>query len=172
MSFITVEVEDEPFQQWLLKTRRGFRSMSETLDTVARIVNEFTLPITPFRTGKLGRSFQWKILENSSRWQVVQVRMSALNERTGYDYAFVQHRGWHKDKNGHYVLYRRFFQGRDGRYYDVSSSHKEIRTGEYSSVTHYGNKQYLYWGIYEAKEDAFELIESDYLSLFTRGHIY
>ena len=164
MSFITIEVEDEKFQSWLKRTKDGFRSMSETLKDVAQVVNENTLPITPFETGKLGRSFKWSVLENNSKFQIVQLRMSALNPRTGYDYAWIQHEADY----GHYEI-----SSYDGKAYKSNPHRKYINDSDgWSIIAHKGQRYYLRDGVLHSQEDAFEMIEEDYLSLFIRGHIY
>lgn len=142
---ILVEVNDEEFQSWVKRTKDAFRYMIKTMIKVAKVVNEHTLPLTPFETGKLGRSFQWRVLTSNSKQQVVQLRMSALNERTGYDYALIQHEN---------MAYNHY---------------KEINTGEDSFVSFQGRDHYLKWGLYESREDAFMLIEDDYASLFSMG---
>ena len=162
--FITIEVDDEEFQLWLERTKNGFRSMIETMKDVARVVREETIPITPFETGRLGRSFQWKVLSNNSKFQIIQLRMSALNPKTGYDYAWIQHEADY----GHYYI-----SSYDGKAYKSNPHRKYINDSDGWSITaHEGQRYYLRKGVLHSEDMAYELIEEDYLSLFTRGHIY
>lgn len=170
MSFVLVEVHDEKFQAWLKRTKNAFRSMIRTMEEVAEVVRENTMPITPVRTTKLAKSFKWTILENNSQFQILQVRMSALNPRTGYDYAFVQHRGYHYSKEGYKVKYRHKLVDVDfDSHWKVKETHgwDDARMWNLSS----GQDEYLYWGVTHSRDDAFEMIEQDYLSLFTKGSV-
>ena len=172
MSMILIEVQDEKFQAWIKRTKEAFRSMIRTMEEVAEVVRENTVPITPVRSTRLGKSFKWTIVENNSKFQILQVRMSALNPRTGYDYAYVQHRGYHVGKHGYRVYYRV-----SSNFYDVGDdTRKKVRDAHewgYSLITGWENGQdrYLYWGIRNSRDDAFEMIEQDYLSLFTKGSV-
>lgn len=166
-----VEVNDEEFQYWLREVENSFVRMTETMIRVAEnIKDEVQSGLSPIRTGKLSRSFRWKILTDNSRMKVLQVQMSALNPRTGYDYAMTQHRGYHTTKSGRRAYYNNqshnlgFFhysEDFDGGY-DTFSSY-----GTYKY--HSGHSQYLYWGIRYQQNSAFELIEEDYLSMFFGG---
>lgn len=162
MSLVTVKVKDEEFQAWLKRTRNAFVYMIQTMKNVARYVGENTLPLTPFETGELGRSFKWTVVTDNSRMKVLQIRMSALNENTGYDYAWIQHeetRYHHpskesREKHPTYndIYFNNYFAGLDG--------------------TNNPQDHYLLEGIIQSKEGAFQIIEDDYLSLFTRGYIF
>lgn len=141
----------DEFIVYLNKVKLGFVDMIKTMRNVAYIVRENTIPITPFEEGHLGRSFKTKELANNTRNQIIEIEMSALNKRTGYDYAMTQHRGYHfNPKSGKTVYY---------------NQKKPLSGGG----VHMGGPQYLYKGIIESEDDAFILIEEDYLSLFKYG---
>ena len=162
MSLVTVKVKDEEFQAWLKRTENAFVHMIQTMKNVARYVGENTLPLTPFETGELGRSFKWTVVTDNSRMKVLQIRMSALNEDTGYDYAYIQHENasYHHPSlesqrthpRFHEIYMNNLFGGLDG--------------------TNNPQSHYLYYGIMNSKEGAFQIIEDDYLSLFNRGYIF
>lgn len=75
-----------------LKTVKGrFAWMMQTMLDVADYVHSEVLHYTPLETGRLGESFKTTVLADNSKMKLVQVQMSALNPRTGYDYAKIQH---------------------------------------------------------------------------------
>lgn len=162
MSLVTVKVKDEEFQAWLKRTENAFIHMIETMKNVARYVGENTLPLTPFETGELGRSFKWTVVTDNSRMKVLQIRMSALNENTGYDYAWIQH----EETRYHHP-------SKESR--EKHSTYNDIYFNNYfAGIGGTNNPQdhYLLEGIMQSKEGAFQIIEDDYLSLFTRGYIF
>lgn len=168
MTFFKIEVHDEEFLDWLDIIENQFVKMTETMIRVAETVKEETQPLTPLETGKLSRSFRWKILTDNSRMKVLQIQMSALNERTGYDYAWIQHEANYR----HGMTELGFFNySRMGTSIDedgFSTSTWRIGT---EPEFHRGQRKYLYWGIKYSEDTAFEIIEEDYLSLFTGGFI-
>lgn len=162
MSLVTVKVKDEEFQAWLKRTENAFIHMIETMKNVARYVRENTLPLTPFETGELGRSFKWTVVTDNSRMKVLQIRMSALNEDTGYDYAWIQH----EETSYHHPSLES--QKTHPSYGKIAVDN--ILAG--ISGTNNPQDHYLLEGIMQSKEGAFQIIEDDYLSLFTRGYIF
>ena len=168
MSLITVKVNDEGFVDWLISTKNAFVHMTETMIRVAEKVKEETQQITPIETGRLSRSFKWHIVTDNSRMKVLQVQMSALNPKTGYDYAWIQHdnmRYKHQLIDLGFSTYRRSYWNHE----------KSYRTDWFlTNEVHLGQAFYLRKGIMYSESSAFEMIEKDYLSLFFGdwGHIY
>lgn len=175
MSFIVAEVHDELFQGWIKETENNFMLMIETMMKVAEeIKTKVQTEYSPVLTGKLSRSFRETIITDNSRMKVVEVKMSALNPRTGYDYAETQHRGYRYSKSGRMVRYNHesmnlgFFnykQDLDGNFKQTKSYENPI------SVGHKGRSEYLMWAIIDSQQSAFEIIETDYLSMFMGGFI-
>ena len=171
---ISFELHDEAFMDWIKGAEMSFVHMADTMKQVAENLRDEVQLITPWRTGKLSRSYKWTVLADNSRMHLIEVKMSALNERTGFDYAFVQHRGWHTNKNGTKVLYNRggmetgFF---NYKYYKYSGD-IEKRYSNVGDHFHIGGSRYLYNAIINYKTSAFEIIEKDYLSLFEYGGIF
>lgn len=169
---ITIEVNDELFLDWIYSVKNSFSAMLETMIRVAEEVKDKTQMITPIETGRLSKSFKWTVVEDNSRFKILQVRMSALNPDTGFDYAYVQHRGWHTAKDGRRVYYRRnkfinlgFFN------YKKGDKRYEIESDPWLEEFHHGEDRYLKNGIFDAKNTAFEMIETDYLSMFNGSFI-
>ena len=172
MKFIEVGVDDALFQGWLKETQNNFHLMLETMVRVAEEIKEkVQTEFAPIETGRLSRSFRTFVLADNSRWKIVEIQMSALNPKTGYDYAYTQHLGYRHDKSGNIVYYNHglkdlgFFTYRsdyDGGYDTLSDSTYEL---------HQGGSQYMYWAIKYTENTAFEMIETDYLSMFQGGFI-
>lgn len=173
MSFFTVEVHDELFQGWLKETQNNFHLMIETMIQVSEMIKKkVQTEYSPIRTGKLSRSFREFIVTNNSRMKVVEIQMSALNERTGYDYAEIQHRGYtYAGKYGR-TSYRYgtkhlgFFTF---VHYKMDDSYDTL--SDYVGGYHQGRSKYMYWAIKDSQQSAYELIETDYLSMFKGGFI-
>lgn len=172
---ISFELHDEAFMDWIETVRSSFTRMTETMINVAENLKDRVQFMTPIETGKLSRSFRWHILTDNSRMKVFEVEMTALNERTGFDYAFVQHRGWHISKTGRMVLYGH--SGTTLGFTNYRSSY--LNDGGFEENTNYDNwtmsydgSHYLERAIIRERDSAFELIETDYLSLFGLGGIF
>lgn len=156
-----VDVKDEEFIQWLHRTENAFVNMIDTMKDVAEVVRENTLPLTPFEYGFLGGSFKTFVLTDTAREKLIMVRMSALNRNTGYDYAWIQH------ENTSYQ--------HPSPYNKNYSHHLDLAVDNIIagiSGTNNPRDHYLKDGVIQSEEGAFQLIEEDYISLFTRGHIY
>lgn len=162
MSLVTVKVNDEEFQAWLKRTENAFVHMIQTMKEVAMYVRQNTVPLTPFEYGTLGGSFKWTVVTDNSRMKVLQISMSALNERTGYDYALIQH----EETSYHHPSLESVKT--HPTYSDIYSNNYFAGIGD----TNNPQDHYLYYGIMDSKEGAFQIIEDDYLSLFTRGYIF
>jgi len=162
------ELRNEAFLDYIDGVKYSFNAMIETMKTIAdKIVMKKTQMRTPIDTGKLSRSFRWKVVTDNSRMKVLQVQMSALNERTGYDYAWIQHENFsykHESKELGFVNYRKSYF-RDGGY-DTTWSNIDLWDH------HKGEAKYLEWGIIDSRRDAFVMLERDYLSLFEYGGIF
>lgn len=149
--FYHIELRDELFLEWLKETENSFVHMIETMKDVAKIVEENTVPITPFDEGHLSGSFKSILVENNSQMKVIKVEMSAVDEN-GYDYAMIQHEN---TKFNHPSIKNR--NNFHGRIANMASNHPQSK--------------YLMEGIRVSEEGAFQIIEEDYLSLFKRGYI-
>lgn len=176
MSFIEVEFHDEYFLDWINKAEHSFIYMTQTMIRVAEKIKErVQKEFVPIETGRLSRSFRWHIVTDNSRMKVLEIQMSALNPKTGYDYAMTQHKGYHINKYGTKVRYSR------DKIIDTGFYHykPKIRGRGYDTMTsdtnawnlQRGSDKYMYWGIRYEEQSAFEIIEKDYLSLFTEGYI-
>ena len=176
MSFIIAEVHDELFQGWLKETQNNFHLMLETMIRVADLIKDkVQTEYSPIRTGKLSKSFKEFVITDNSRMKVVEIQMSALNERTGFDYAEVQHRGYHRTKSGAWAYYS--YGWKDLGFFNYTTR-TGLNGGDYEttmnyevSSTHYGGSRYMYDGIISTRSDAYEMIETDYLSMFQGGFI-
>ena len=174
MSFITAEVHDELFQGWLKETKNNFHLMLETMIRVAEeIKKDVQTNTSPVRTGKLSRSFREFVLTDNSKMKVVEIQMRALNERTGFDYAEVKHRGYHTSKNGLRVSYGYNRAIIDTGFYNYRIDWERNYQKRSSDVhnLHRGHDQYMYWSIIHTEQSAYEMIETDYLSMFQGGFI-
>lgn len=156
-----VDVKDEEFIQWLHRTENAFVKMIDTMKDVAEVVRENTLPLTPFEYGFLGGSFKTFVLTDTAREKLIMVRMSALNRNTGYDYAWIQHEN---TSYQHPSPYNKNYS------HHLDLAVDNIMAG--ISGTNNPRDHYLKEGVIQSEEGAFQLIEEDYISLFTRGHIY
>lgn len=172
MSFIVAEVHDELFQGWIKETENNFMLMIETMMKVAEEIKGKAQEYAPVLTGKLSRSFRETIITDNSRMKVVEVKMSALNPRTGYDYAETQHRGYRHDSHGWRVYYHHgvkdlgFFNYRQ----DWKGNYEKTALNPVETLIQ-GRDRYLYWAIIDSQDSAFEIIETDYLSMFMGGFI-
>lgn len=157
-----VEVRDEEFKEWLKRTEDSFVHMIETMKDVANVIKENTLPLTPFDEGTLSRSFRTHILTDNSRMKVVQLQMSAINPKDGYNYAWIQHENifYHHPSLKNNV--------ERPRYLDIAVKNIIAHT----SGTNNPTDHFLKEGIEVSKDDAFIMLEEDYLSLFKRGYIF
>lgn len=162
---LIAESNGEEFIEYLRNVEHGFVYMINTMKNVAEFVREMTMPLTPFEHGFLSRSFTPIVLTDSSREKLIQVRMSALNQRTGYDYAYIQHEntkykhGWnkayhYKKKNDSYTRW-------------IITDNILAGIGDTNNPTHH----YLLEGVKQSTDDALLMIEEDYLSLFRGGPI-
>ena len=170
---ISVEVRDEEFQSWLERTRYAFTYMLETMKDVARVVMENTIPITPMETTRLRKSFKWTVVTNNSKMKVLQIQMSALNPKTGYDYAWIQHENIFYE---HPSKYSKIYDYEKMSKINMTSSSTGYHSGgKYISGSIFTNtmsSHFLRDGIRYSEDMAYELIEEDYLSLFLRGNIF
>ena len=170
----------DEFIQYLNRVEHGFVYMIETMRDVARVIKENTIPLTPVDTTRLQKSFKWTVVTDNSRMKVLQIQMSALNPETGYDYALTQHMGYRRTKSGRQVWYSHNREPNLGdSWLKVLDTHGYYPTdaGNFPTSDLMGESggigaRYLYRGIRESEEGAFQLIEEDYLSLFQRGFIY
>ena len=173
MSFIIAEVHDELFQGWLKETENNFHLMLETMIRVAEEIKEkVQTEYSPVDTGRLSRSFKNFVVTDNSRMKVVEIQMSALNPKTGYNYAETQHRGYRYSKNGRKVRYNHGYTEIGFFTYESDSDGRYRRNVNYKNDHGYkGGSKYMYWAIKYTENTAFEMIETDYLSMFQGGFI-
>ena len=119
----------EETKTYLYTIRGRFSLMLQAMIDVAEVVHANTMPLTPLETGRLGESFQWQVMKYSRDFIEVEVKMDAVDPKSGFHYAEYQH-----DTFG------------------LNHPH--------------GQMWYLRAGINASKSMAYEIIESDYLSLF------
>ena len=98
-----------------------FALMMQTMIDVAEYVKSETLHYTPVDTGRLGESFRYTVLADNSKQKLVQVQMTALNPRTGYDYAMIQHfnLGYHHTKGQAMYLFAGIHSAKDGLAFQI-----------------------------------------------------
>lgn len=165
---IIAESNADEFIQYLNQVEHGFVYMIQTMMDVAQVVKENTIPMTPFLYGYLSGSFKPIVLADNSRMKIVQLRMSAINQETGYNYALIQHENT-RYKHGNNRSYN-YKDPNSGRFnWTENIQLNNITGGLWSNVA---TDHFLLKGIRDSTEDAFMLIEEDYLSLFKGGYIY
>ena len=123
---------------YLSTVRARYFRMLRTMIDVAHLVQANTNQRVPLDTGRLEGSFQWRVIEYNPKLIEVEVIYDAEDP----------------DSHFHYAKYQ----------YDLpTESHyrKANRKGEMR-----GEQFYLLKGIQASESLAYEIIESDYLSLF------
>ena len=89
---IELEVTGIEDTKTYLRTVRGrFSLMLQAMIDVAEVIHAETLPKTPFETGRLGESFEWKVIEYNRNLIEVEVEMDAIDPNSGFHYAEYQH---------------------------------------------------------------------------------
>lgn len=121
----------DEFRTWLYTVKGRYSLMLQAMIDTAEVIKAETLPLTPYKTGQLGESFQWTVLEYSRNFIEVEVKMDAVDPNNGFHYAEYQH--------------------------NKELVHPPPRAGQ---------QYYLREGIYHSESMVYELIETDYLSLF------
>lgn len=162
------ELRDEAFLDYIDGVKNSFNAMIETMKAIAENIKDETQQVTPVETGRLSRSYRWKIVTDNSRMKVLQIQMSALNPRTGYDYAWIQHENFgynHEAKELGFYNYRRR-TGLNEKGYETHFSN--LNLWEF----HKGRAWYLRSSIISKKNESFEMLERDYLSMFEYGGIF
>ena len=81
----------DEFRTYLYTVRGRFSLMLQAMIDVAEVVHANTLPLTPLDTGQLGESFHWQVLEYSREFIEVEVKMDAVDPKSGFHYAEYQH---------------------------------------------------------------------------------
>lgn len=81
----------DEFRTYLYTVRGRFSLMLQAMIDVAEVVHANTLPLTPLDTGQLGESFHWQVLEYSREFIEVEVKMDAVDPKSGFRYAEYQH---------------------------------------------------------------------------------
>lgn len=135
---IGIEIHSEAFENELNEIQLRVRSMSDTLTTVAHLVESNTEPLVPVDTTRLLKSFVAVPTGKATKGIIeVEIGYSAHDPRDYYDYAEYTHTGI------------------------------DYRTGDLIHWQKQGaEREYLIKGIVRSEEEAIKLIEGDYLSLF------
>lgn len=134
---IGIEVHTEELEQYLSEMEIRIRTMTDTLQTVAHIVESNAEPYVPVDTGRLMGSFVSVPISENKGWVEVEIGYSVHDPRDYYDYAEYTHTGI------------------DYRTGDEINWHKPS-----------AQREYLIKGIVRSEKEAMRLIEGDYLSLF------
>lgn len=134
---IGIEIHTEEMEQYLSEMEIRVRTMTDTLQTVAHIVESNTEPLVPVDTGRLMGSFVSVPISENKGWIEVEIGYSVHDPRDYYDYAEYTHTG---------IDYR---TGSEIRWHKPSAQ-----------------REYLIKGIVRSESEAMKLIEGDYLSLF------
>ena len=134
---IGIEVHTEELEQYLSEMEIRIRTMIDTLQTVAHIVESNAEPYVPVDTGRLMGSFVSVPISENKGWVEVEIGYSVHDPRDYYDYAEYTHTG---------IDYR---TGSEIRWHKPSAQ-----------------REYLIKGIVRSESEAMKLIEGDYLSLF------
>ena len=134
---IGIEVHTEELEQYLSEMEIRIRTMIDTLQTVAHIVESNAEPYVPVDTGRLMGSFVSVPISENKGWVEVEIGYSVHDPRDYYDYAEYTHTGI------------------DYRTGDEINWHKPS-----------AQREYLIKGIVRSEKEAMRLIEGDYLSLF------
>ena len=134
---IGIEVHTEELEQYLSEMEIRIRTMTDTLQTVAHIVESNAEPYVPVDTGRLMGSFVSVPISENKGWVEVEIGYSVHDPRDYYDYAEYTHTGI------------------DDRTGDEINWHKPS-----------AQREYLIKGIVRSENEAMRLIEGDYLSLF------
>lgn len=142
--FITIEIHDEQFRQYLTEVEMQVHNMIDTLMRVAHIVETQAEPYVPVDTTRLLQSFKAVPTGKAHKgFQEVEIGYSTLDSpippRHSFDYAWITHEGVRNGKRFHFKK-------------PTARDH------------------YLWWGMYSAERTgAFEVIEDDYLSIWRNG---
>ena len=134
---IGIEVHTEELEQYLSEMEIRIRTMTDTLQTVAHIVESNAEPYVPVDTGRLMGSFVSVPISENKGWVEVEIGYSVHDPRDYYDYAEYTHTG---------IDYR---TGMEINWHKPSAQ-----------------REYLIKGIVRSESEAMRLIEGDYLSLF------
>jgi hypothetical protein len=133
-----IEIHTEEFEQALTEVEMRVHTMVNTLQEVARLVESNTEPLVPVDTTRLLTSFVAVPVGKATKGLIeVEIGYSAHDPRDYYDYAEYTHTGI------------------DYRTGDEIQWHKST-----------AQREYLIKGIVKSENEAFKLIEGDYLSLF------
>ena len=129
----------EELKTYLSTVRGRYFRMLRTMIDVAEVIHAETNPLVPLDTGRLEESFHWQVVEYNRDLIEVQVVYDAEDPDSHFVYAEYQH-----DKIETWQHYR-----------------KANRRGEMRGIQYY-----LTEGVRKSEDMAYEIIESDYLSLF------
>ena len=153
---IKLTVNDEGFEEWLYTLHNRFLDMVQTMIDVFEVIKATINRegLVPLDTGRLETSFHYVMYENTQFIEMYPT-YSAVDPRSGYDYAFYQHE---LENRGMwtYSAYTR------AGYYGASNHHRHGTRG---------TDHYLFKGIDKAMSEGlmWTIIEQDYMELFNGG---
>lgn len=140
---IGITVITEELEQYLSEMEIRVRTMTNTLMTIADMIELNTEPLVPYDYNKpwgrphLQTSFKAVPISDNEGWVEVELGYSAIDPRDSFDYAEYTHTGI------------------------------DYRTGnEINWQKSTAQREYLIKGIVRSESEAMKLIEGDYLSLF------
>ena len=91
MSFVELKIDADDFRTYLYSVRGRFSIMLQAMIDVAEVIHANTLPLTPYDTGQLGESFGWRVMKYGREFIEVEVKMDAVDPKSGFHYAEYQH---------------------------------------------------------------------------------
>lgn len=128
----------EELRTYLYTVQGRYFRMLRTMIDVANLIRANTNHRVPLDTGRLEESFKWRVIEYNREMIEVEIGYDAVDPKSGFHYAEYQHE------------------------LPTSSHYKSAnRRGEMR-----GEQFYLVKGIQASESMAYEIIESDFLSLF------
>lgn len=150
-------VNDEGFEEWLYSLHNHFLDMVQTMVDVFEVIKATINRegFVPLDTGRLERSFHYEMYENTQFIEMYTI-YSAVDPKSGYDYAFYQHE---LERGGSYSAYSRA----DSFWHTSRANHHRHGTR--------GTDHYLFKGIDRAMSEGlmWTIIEQDYMELFNGG---
>ncbi len=132
-----VEVHDEAFQNWATGVEMQIKTMVNTLQSIAHMIEMQGREFVPVDTTRLERSFRSVPISEGAGLYEVELGYSALGPRDNYDYAEYVHIG---------IDYR---------------TGKPLNFQKPSATS-----RYLFKAVEMSEAEGIKMIEMDYLSLF------
>ena len=87
---LKLEADIDSMIEYLHEVKNRFYSMVETMRNVARIIELETIPYVPLDTSALEQSYEY-VIRPIGDFIVMGVGFDAVDPKTGYHYALIQH---------------------------------------------------------------------------------